>query len=614
MKALVSWFADRTSLGKGLTWLADSPVPGGACWCQVWPATILFLVCVQAITGFILWTYYSPSAQTAWESVYFVQYHVLGGWLLRAMHHYSAHVLLGVLIIFVVQTIVTRACRAPRELVFWIIVGLGLCALAAALTGDLLAWDRNGYAATKTRTGFLTMLPLVGDGLLKLAIGGPGPALGHHSLTRFFALHVGLFGAGLAVLLALYVVFARRAAVVLAADEQAEPYWPRQAWRSAAACLAVMVVVLALCLQHGARLPQAGAPLGSPADTDPANAYAAARPEWFLVGVYEFSHLFPGQWGIMPIFIVPGGLVCILLLMPFAARYLLGHIFNLVFTAAVLIALVVMSWVSLAKDRADPAYRAAVAAEEQQAERVCQLAEHLGIPATGGLTLLHNDPKTEGPRLFVQHCDSCHSHAGDRAAGGDIAAEKPSAPNLAGFASRGWLAGLLDPKQIGGPAYFGNTRFRSGKMVGFVKDTLADQDESGKKDLQRVIKALSAEAELASQRELDAKDAQEIAEGRKLIVGDFGCTDCHQFHDKGALGKAPKLTGYGSPQWIAGLISNPADKHYYGNLNDRMPAYAPSSAPTQNLLTVHQIKMLCNWLRGEWWEEGVRGQGSEVRD
>ena len=35
------------------------------------------------------------------------------------------------------------------------------------------------------------------------------------------------------------------------------------------------------------------------------------------------------------------------------------------------------------------------------------------------------------------------------------------------------------------------------------------------------------------------------------MVDDFGCTDCHKFHDKGQLGDAPDLTGYGSPEWIA---------------------------------------------------------------
>ena len=195
MKAILSWFNDRTGLGDWWGEFADSPLPGGASWYRVWPCAILFAFCVQAITGFFLWAYYSPSEQTAWESVYFLQYEVLGGWLLRAMHHYSAHVLLAMLILYVVHSIFRGAYRAPRELVFWATVGLGLCVLAAVLTGDLLCWDQNGYASTKTRTGFLTMLPWMGESLLKIAIGGPGPSLGHLSLTRFFALHVGIFAA-----------------------------------------------------------------------------------------------------------------------------------------------------------------------------------------------------------------------------------------------------------------------------------------------------------------------------------------------------------------------------------------------------------------------------------
>ena len=113
------WFNGfGTGFGDGCGWsgrLADSPAPGGACWCKVLPCAIAFVFCVQAITGFFLWAYYSPSAQTAWESVYYLQYQVAGGWLLRAMHHYTAHVLLAMLISIVVQSILTRACRPPAN-------------------------------------------------------------------------------------------------------------------------------------------------------------------------------------------------------------------------------------------------------------------------------------------------------------------------------------------------------------------------------------------------------------------------------------------------------------------------------------------------------------------
>jgi ubiquinol-cytochrome c reductase cytochrome b subunit len=594
MNALLQWIDDRSGLRPALRKCAEHRLPGRACWCKVWPCTILFAFCVQAITGFFLWGYYSPSAQTAWESVYFLQSRVQGGWLLRAMHHYSAHVLLALLIIYVVQTILTRAYRAPRELVFWLAVAMGLCALAAVLTGDLLPWNQNAYAATKTRTGFLTFLPGVGNSLLRLAIGGPGPALGSHTLTRFFALHVGLFAASLLGLLILHGVLARRADTQEAATAAvAVPAWPSQAWRGAVACLVVLAVILLLAGQYGVAGPHAGAGLGSPADTNPANAYNAARPEWFLLGVYEFSHFFSGQWGILPIFVFPGLLLCLVLAMPFIGRSRAGHYFNVAFTVLLVIALVALSYRSIATDAADKQHQKGIADEANLAERVCQLAVGQGIPATGALRLLQDDPKTQGPRLFGQ-CASCHNyrHGGDE----EIVAEKPSAPNLAGFAERRWLAGLLNPKTIVGPDYFGNTKFRGAEMVNFVKENFADIDEAEKKDLERLIIALSGQARLKSQRELDAKDAEIIKAAPKLL-DQFGCTDCHRFYDKGSAPVGPELTHYGSREWLIAIIGNPADKRLYGAKNDRMPAYAE-----EKILTPQQIALLADWLRGQWYE------------
>ncbi len=615
-KKLLSWLNDRTGLGECCGHFADSPTPGGARCCRAWPCVIAFLFCVQAITGFFLWVYYSPSAQTAWESTYYIQNEVVGGWLLRAIHHYAAYVLLAALILAVVQDILVRAYRAPRKLVFWATVGLGLFALAAVLTGDLLSWDQNGYAATKTRTGFLTFLPWVGDSLLKIAIGGPGPALGSLSLTRFFAMHVGLFGGGFLLLLILRATWARRANVKIAAAMEGTngwdgsctvvPHWPVQAWRSAVACLLAMVVVLLLACQHGVTPPQAGAPLLSPADTNPLNAYDAARPEWFLVGVYEFSHLFPGEWGIVPIFVVPGLLVLIVLAMPFVGKHWIGQSFNVLFTLLLLGAVVWLTYYSYEKDRKDPAHQKAIAVELWRADRVCQLIRHnKGIPPSGALSLLQHDPKSEGPRLFAQQCASCHNHLtpGDESVVQNMSIEKPTAPNLAGFASRRWIAGLLDPKRVSGPDYFGGTKLRGGEMPGFVKETFADADAEQKKNIAKVVAALSAEAHLPSQKTLDVQDAKIIAEGRKLMVDDFGCTNCHKFHKNGSSGSAPELTGYGSPDWIAGILHNPASRRFYGKLNDRMPAYAASDDPTQNALSPEQIKLLADWLRGEWYEE-----------
>jgi ubiquinol-cytochrome c reductase cytochrome b subunit len=607
MNTILDWIDQRSGLVGWWRRYCGHVVPGRAGWLKVWPSTILFTFCVQAITGFVLWTYYSPSDQSAWESVYFLQHEVAGAWLLRAVHHYSAQVLLVLIGIYVVQMILSGRYRRPRELVFWVAVLLGLLSLGLVLTGDLLPWDQNSYASTQVRVNFLKLLPGVGQGLYKIAIGGPGPAFGHLTLPRFLALHVGLFAGLFLVLLVLHVIVARRADVAEAATAgRTTAWWPDQASLGAVGCLVVLVVIMLLGLQHGVSPEGRGVALGSPADLDPANKYAAARPEWAFRGLYEFSHLFPGELALVPIFIVPGLLVCLVLAMPFVGRSRAGHVFNVALTAVVLVGTAALSLRSLAEDAADPEHQAAIAAEQERADRVVWLARFRhGIPATGGLSLLQDDPKTQGPLLFKTHCASCHNYVGPKSEQGNIEAEEASAPNLFGYACRRWIAGWFDPQTITGPDRFGNTKLKGDDMVGFVKSLYegieGEEVEDLREDLEKVAAALSAEAGLPSQAEMDARDSALIEEGRQLIRDDYGCTDCHRFHTKSSAGGGPDLGGYGSRAWTMAIISNPAQKRFYGQRNDRMPAYAESADdPSKNILSRKQIELLSDWLRGQW--------------
>ena len=69
------------------------------------------------------------------------------------------------------------------------------------------------------------------------------------------------------------------------------------------------------------------------------------------------------------------------------------------------------------------------------------------------------------------------------------------------------------------------------------------------------------------------------------------------------MGNAPDLTGYASREWLTAFISNPADKRFYGDKNDRMPAFAlHPNDPTANRLSPQELAVLVSWLRGEWYE------------
>jgi ubiquinol-cytochrome c reductase cytochrome b subunit len=609
---MLHWLNDRTGLRDAWRRWADSPIPGGAGWGKVLPAAILFVFCVQAITGVVLWMYYSPGTSSAWESVYYLQTEVAGGWLLRAVHHYAGQALLVLAGLYLLKLIFTGAYRAPREAAYWVALLLFLCAFGLLLTGDLLGWSQNGYAATKTRVGFLRLLPGVGDDLFRLAAGGS--EFGYLTLTRFTAFHIGLCGGGFFLFFVLHGIFTRRAdarATGSASADSAEHWqsqwhtrtfrWPDQAWRSAAACLLVLGVVLGLAFWLG------GPELGSPADR--VNEFADARPEWALRGLYQLVHYFPGQWTAVGVFVVPGIVMLLFVLMPLTGKWKVGHVFNLLLTVFLLGAAVGLSHLSYSRDAQDPAYQNAVADEDQAAERVVELARAEGIPPSGALTLLQNDPLTEGRRVFKQNCAACHSGAG-------VPAVEATAPNLTGFATRERLTGLLDPETVGSADYFGykGSPFKGGQMVDFVRDPdgfgmIADEkntkDKEKQKEIQQMKKerdliviALSAEAALPAQSAADIRAAHQIAEGQKLIKDT--CTDCHRFHGKGER-VGPELTGYGSKHWIMAITSNPASKRFYGKRNDRMPAYAETDDETKNLLRNHDIEMVAKWLRGEWY-------------
>src|SRR5262249_22984045 len=151
--------------------------------------------------------------------------------------------------------------------------------------------------------------------------------------------------------------------------------------------------------------------------------------------------------------------------------------------------------------------------------------------------------------------------------------------------------------------YFGGTEHRSGKMVRFTKKDVAKYSPEQKEKLRQAMIAVSAEAQLPSQVEADQHDAALIQQGRALFAqNEVKCTECHEFHKKDETAEAPDLTGYGSRRWLISFISNPTNSAYYGEHNDRMPAFRTKE---KEILSAKDIGLIADWLRGAWYEPGM---------
>jgi ubiquinol-cytochrome c reductase cytochrome b subunit len=593
-KALLDWLDDRTGYRAMVHSMLFENIPGGSRWRYVWGSTLVFAFAVQMITGFFLWASYSPSSQTAWESVYYIQYQMSGGSMLRGIHHFMAQAMIILLALHMLQIIIDGAYRAPREVNFWIGLILLNIVLGLSLTGYLLPWDQKGYWATKVATNIMLTVPVIGPALQRIVVGGA--EYGHHTLTRFFALHAGLLPALMMLFIVAHLYVFRRHGIKFKEPKRAADthFWVDQLLKDAIACLAVLMVVIVLVIWRGADL-------GAPAD--PSEAYSAARPEWYFLFLYQFLKLesFAGEREVIGAVVIPGLVMLILFLMPIVGRWKLGHRFNIVFFLALMFGIAILTGRAVLEDRNKSDYIAAVSQAHTDAQRIKELADRpTGIPATGAVSLLRDDAYTQGPKLFKAHCASCHRYDSHDGTGfkPDSTKNPQTASDLKNFGSRHWVTNLLDPKHVDTPNYLGSARLKTGKMVKFVKKEVPDFD---KNDLNKVIIALSAEAKLPVQRKQDQLEVTTIKEGRDMLLKSdpIRCLDCHGFAGKeGEEVNTPDLTGYASRQWLIDFLHDPGHERFYGKKNE-MPAFG-----AKKILDEKSITMLADWLRGDWYEPG----------
>ena len=581
IKGLMDWIDDRSGIRGLVKEALYEKVPGGARWRYVWGSCLTFVFFTQVVTGTLLWMFYAPSAQTAWESVYFLQYHVAGGWFLRGVHHYMAQAMIVLLVLHLMQVVIDGAYKAPREINFWFGVMMMGVTLALSLTGYLLPWDQKGYWATAVATNLMAEVPLIGPALQKIVVGGS--EYGHHTLTRFFALHAGVLPATLVALVVAHIYLFRKHGIHVKEPRPKRDsyFWPDQVLKDAIACLAVLLAVVALTIYFR------GAPLGPPAD--PSNEFPA-RPEWYFLFLFQLLKYVPAFWGAV---IIPAFLGLWMFLTPFIGKSTGGHQFNVGFWWVLIAGSAALTGMAISEDQANLKHGAAIEEANWQAERVITSADSEGIPPAGAVTLLRQDPQNQGRRLFAAHCASCHRYNGHDGRGFPVD-EPQSAADLAGFASADWITELLDHDHYISAKYFGGTKFKDGTMA---RKVLAKYTEEEKTLLPEIARLLADGAELPYEEKLDEDTRDELF---SLYYNDDlkfedgrACIECHDI-DSEDEGFAPDLTGYGSREWLIAFIENPEDKRFYGKKNDRMPCYGRDGK-----LKDEEIAILVDWIRSQ---------------
>ena len=151
-------------------------------------ATLMLLFVVQVVTGMLLSLTYSPTPDTAYESVQYLTYQQMAGGFIRALHYWSAGLMVVMLFVHLFRLILVAAYKTPREGTWLVGVVMSLFVLAMSYTGYLLRWDERAVYGIKVALHILQRVPLIGDGLVYFVQGGT--ELGARTLTRFYSIHV----------------------------------------------------------------------------------------------------------------------------------------------------------------------------------------------------------------------------------------------------------------------------------------------------------------------------------------------------------------------------------------------------------------------------------------
>jgi len=255
-----------------------------------------FLFLIMLFTGVILMVYYTPSVETAYQSVKDIVNVVPGGRIIRNMHRWASQGMVIVVFLHLLRVFYTGSYLGNRSLNWVIGVVLLIITLLSNFSGYLLPWDQLAYwavtigsniaASARELTDLLGITNAFDPGgfLKKLLIGGE--IVGQPALSRFFALHVIFLPLSMLILLGIHFWRIRKdgglSRPVQYANDKGSTNkwyaWPVLMWTELALLLLVVVMVLFIAILADAPLQEMANP------SFPENP---AKSPWYFLGIQE---------------------------------------------------------------------------------------------------------------------------------------------------------------------------------------------------------------------------------------------------------------------------------------------------------------------------------------
>ncbi len=254
----------------------------------------LFLFMIQAVTGTLLSLYYKGTPEAAYKSVQYLTSDVSFGWLIRSIHHWGANLMILFVALHLLRVFFQGAFKFPRELTWVFGCLLFMVTLGFGFTGYLLPWDQRAYWATVVGTDIAGGVPVVGETLRLLLLGGSD--ITGDTMSRFFGIHVLVLPLALAGLLAVHLILVHQLGLANPKkmsprppakndpNEPLRPFFPHYVIDEMVAWYIILAVLVVLSSIWPAGLEEPANPILTPMHV---------KPEWYYLAVYQLLKLIP---------------------------------------------------------------------------------------------------------------------------------------------------------------------------------------------------------------------------------------------------------------------------------------------------------------------------------
>ncbi|OPX94215.1 MAG: Cytochrome bc complex cytochrome b subunit [Syntrophorhabdus sp. PtaB.Bin006] len=287
---LRSWFSERYDIERIKDLVGKKTVPAHRYEIAYYTGGIaLFLFVIQFITGMVLSLYYIPYFEQAHHSIIEIVTKLNMGWFFRSLHHWGAQIAIIALFVHLWCTLLLKAYRKPRELLWFsgfVLLGISIF---FGLSGYLLLWDERAFAAVRVATGGAGSLPFVGS-FIKAFLRG-GTDVSGDTLTRFYAFHVSILPLFTVFLIAVHLLLVQCHGMsvplsVTGQNRKDTPFFPNVFYKDLIAWLIILGIVVTLATL----LPPEILGKADPLAPAPENI----KPEWYFLFLFQTLKLFPG--------------------------------------------------------------------------------------------------------------------------------------------------------------------------------------------------------------------------------------------------------------------------------------------------------------------------------